>query len=180
MMRRLSGKVLSSSPISAVSNSWAPSLPSGSSRKLGVVGLAAPLMVVLGAVVDQQQDAGGGDAVHQQIEERLGFAVDPVEVLELDDQRLAQALARQNPLDRLQGPPPPGLRVECRQRVVTLGNAKQGIEVRQSVFQRAVENHYLAGDLLAPGALVIFRSDLEVAFEQVDYRQIGRSLAVRD
>src|SRR5260370_21234121 len=103
-----------------------------------------------------------------------------MEVLELDDQRLAEALAHQNPLDRLQGPPPSGLRVQWRQRVVTLGNAKQGIQVWQGVFQRSVENHDLARDLLAPGARVIFRSDLEVALQQVYNRQVCRALTVRD
>src|SRR5260370_29879568 len=51
--------------------------------KLCVVGLAAPLMVVLGARVYQQQHAVPGHTVHQPIKQRPGFAVVPVEGLEL-------------------------------------------------------------------------------------------------
>jgi hypothetical protein len=39
-------------------------------------------VLVLGAIVDQQEQAGGGQALHQTIEARLGLGVDPVQVLE--------------------------------------------------------------------------------------------------
>ena len=39
---------------------------------------------------------------------------------------------------------------------------------------------HLAGDLLAPRALVVLGRDLEIAVQQIDHRQIGRRLAVRD
>ena len=66
--------------------------------ELGVVGLAAPGVAVLRAVVDQQQDAGGRQALDQAVEQRLGLGVDPVQILEDQQQRLLLALAQQQPL----------------------------------------------------------------------------------
>jgi hypothetical protein len=56
--------------------------------ELEVVGLAAPGVLVLGPVVDEEQEAGRREALDQAIEERLGLGVDPVEVLEDHEQRL--------------------------------------------------------------------------------------------
>ena len=47
---------------------------------LGVVGLAAPAVLVLGTVVDQEQETGRGQAVDQAVQQRLGLGVDPVQV----------------------------------------------------------------------------------------------------
>ena len=71
--------------------------------ELGVVGLAAPAVLILGAVVDQQQQAGGGQALHQAVEERLGLGVDPVQVLEDQQQGLHLALPQQQALEGVQG-----------------------------------------------------------------------------
>jgi hypothetical protein len=38
-------------------------------------------VLVLGAVVDEEEDAGGRQAGHQAVEKCLGLGVDPVEVL---------------------------------------------------------------------------------------------------
>ena len=46
-------------------------------------------MAVLGAIVDEQQHARVGDAVGQQVEQRLGLRVDPVQVLEDHDDAVA-------------------------------------------------------------------------------------------
>ena len=48
--------------------------------ELGVVGLARPGVLVLGTVVDDEQDARGRQAFDQGIEQRLALGVDPVEV----------------------------------------------------------------------------------------------------
>ena len=71
--------------------------------ELGVVGLAAPAVLVLGAVVDQQQQPGGGQALDQAVEQRLGLGIDPVQVLEDEEQRLHLAFAQQQALEGLQG-----------------------------------------------------------------------------
>ncbi len=73
---------------------------------MGVVGLAIPLMRIFGTIIDQQQDARRGQGIHKQVEQGLRLRINPVKVLEDDDQRLVEALARQYPFDHFQGAPP--------------------------------------------------------------------------
>ena len=77
-------------------------LPERVDPELGVVALVAPGVGVLRAVVDQQQDAGGRQALDQAVEQRLGLGVDPVQVLEDQQQRLLLALAQQQPAQRVE------------------------------------------------------------------------------
>ena len=70
--------------------------------ELGVVGLAAPGVAVLRPVVDEEQEARGGQALDEAVEQGLGLAVDPVQVLEDHHQRLDLALAQQQALDRVE------------------------------------------------------------------------------
>jgi hypothetical protein len=87
-------------------------LPQRVDPELGVEALAAPGVGVLRTVVHQQQDAGGRQRLHQPIQQRLGLGVDPVQILEHQQQRLLPALAQQQPADRLQGGTTPTGRVE--------------------------------------------------------------------
>ena len=57
--------------------------------QLGVVGLAAPAVLVLGAIVDQQEDAGRRQALDQAVQQGLGLGIDPVQVLKDQQQRAA-------------------------------------------------------------------------------------------
>ena len=49
---------------------------------LAVVRLAAPGVLVLGTVVNEEQEARRSQAVDKAVEQGLGLAVDPVEILE--------------------------------------------------------------------------------------------------
>ena len=80
--------------------------------ELAVVGLAAPGVLVLGAVVDEEQEARRGQALDEAVEQRLGLGVDPVQVLEDQQQRLDLALAQQQALDRVERALPALGRVE--------------------------------------------------------------------
>jgi hypothetical protein len=57
---------------------------------------------VLRAVVDQEQEVRRWQALDETIEQGLGLAVDPVQVLEDHDQGLDFALAQQQTLDRVE------------------------------------------------------------------------------
>ncbi len=59
-------------------------------------------MLILRAIVDQQQQTCGRQALDQAVEERLGFSVDPVQVFEQDQHRLHLALPEQQPLDTIE------------------------------------------------------------------------------
>ena len=76
----VSGARLGSSPRSA----WDFGGTRGGQRiepQLRVVGLAAPAVLILGAIVDQEQDLGRGQTLNQAIEQDLRLAVDPVQIL---------------------------------------------------------------------------------------------------
>ena len=103
--------------------------------ELAVVGLAAPAVRVLGPVVDEQEDPRGRQALDQGVEQRLGLAVDPVEVLEDQQQRLHLALAQQQPLDGVEGALAALRRVERLPR----GILDRHVEKRQQGRQRRLQ-----------------------------------------
>ena len=135
-------------------------------------------MVVLGPVVEQQQQLRGGDALQQPVEKLLGLRVDPVQILEHQDQRLGLRFAQPQALERIQGLAPPLRRIEPLPLRVVDRLIEQRQQRREQRLQRAVQREQLADDLLADAARVVAVADLEVALEQIDDRQIGRGLAV--
>jgi hypothetical protein len=58
-------------------------------------------MPVLGPIIPQQQDAGSGEAFAEQEEKCLRLTVQPVQILEDQDDKLVATLAHQHPLERL-------------------------------------------------------------------------------
>jgi hypothetical protein len=54
-------------------------------------------VLVLGAVVDEEQEMSSGKRVNEAVEPRLGLRVDPVQVLDNEQQRLDLALAKDQP-----------------------------------------------------------------------------------
>jgi hypothetical protein len=61
--------------------------------QLRVVGLAIPLMRILGPVVDEQQEFRGTKRIREQVQQLLGLLVDPMQVLEDHHQRLIETFA---------------------------------------------------------------------------------------
>ena len=55
-------------------------------------------MCVLGAVVDEQKHAGGREALDQAVQEGLGLGIEPVEILEHQQQGLRLAFPEQQTL----------------------------------------------------------------------------------
>ena len=66
--------------------------------QLRVGGLAAPMVLVLGPVVDEEQEPRRRQAFDEAVQQRLGLGVDPVEVLEHEQHRLHLALAHDDAL----------------------------------------------------------------------------------
>ena len=60
-------------------------------------------MLVLRAVVDQEQQPGRGQALDQAVQQRLGLSINPVQVLKHQAERLDLAFAQQQVFDGLQG-----------------------------------------------------------------------------
>ena len=100
---RLSGSRPASGPSSAPSSSSARLRRQRVQPELRVVGPAAPGVLILRPVVHEEQEPRGRQALDERVEQRLGLGVDPVEVLEDDQERLHLALPQQEPLHRVQG-----------------------------------------------------------------------------
>jgi hypothetical protein len=137
-------------------------------------------MRILGPVVHQQQEFRGSDGIGQQVQQLLGLLVDPVEVFEDHYHGLIERFAQQDAFDGLQRAPLLDLPVHLRQRIVALDDTEQTEQVRQRVFQTSIENRDLTRDLLATLAFVVSSGNVEVVAQQIDHRQIGARLAVRD
>src|SRR5713101_7266718 len=136
-------------------------------------------MRVLRAIVDQQENLRGADRVSEQIQKRLGLAIDPVQILEDRHQRLVERFAQQDALDRLERAALADLRIHLRNRVIAFHNPQQRIEVGNGIFQSAIQLQQLAKDFLSAAPTVIFRGYLKITMQQIDYRQISRSLPIR-
>ena len=146
--------------------------------QLRVVGLAAPAVLVLGPVVDQQQQAGGGQALHQAIEQGLGLGIDPVQVLKHQQQRLHLAFAQQHALEGLEGALAALRRIEGAKRTVLRQHLQERQQRREGVLQGLVERQHLAGHLGPHRAGVILLVEVAVALEQVKDGEVGCRLAV--
>jgi hypothetical protein len=70
--------------------------------QLRVIGLVAPAVPILRAIVDQQEEAGRGQALDQTLQQGLGFGIDPVQIFTDEQHRLHLALTQEHPLERLE------------------------------------------------------------------------------
>jgi hypothetical protein len=136
-------------------------------------------MRVLRAVVHQQQHRRRRQAFHQQVEQRLRFRIDPVQVLEHEQERLDLALPQQQPLQRVEGEPAPLRGVEPHPLRLVLAHVQERKEHRQGRLQRAVQRHELARHFFPDAPHVVARLDLEIAPQQLDDREVRRGLPVR-
>ena len=126
----------------------------GIEPQLRVVGLAAPAVLVLRAIVDQQQEPGRRQALDQAIEQGLRLGIDPVQVLEDEQQGLHLAFPQQQALDGLQRALAALRGIEAARKGLV---HRQGLQEREQRWERAlqgrVQRQELAGDLArAPAA----------------------------
>jgi len=136
-------------------------------------------VLVLGAIVDQQQDGCRRHTLTQQLQPGLGLAIEPVQIFDQQQQGLVQAFAQQHPGDRLEGAAAAQRGIHLGQLGGGLSIPQQGQQVGQGVFQAPIQGEQLARHLLAPPPRLILGRELEVVFEQLQQRQIRIRLAVR-
>jgi hypothetical protein len=117
-------------------------------------------MRVLGAVVDEEEHPGRRQALDQIVQDGLGLAVDPVEVLQDDEQRLDLALADEEVLDRLQDPLTALWRVSRQPRGVVHRHVQQRQDCGHRGLKALVQRQELASDLLADSPRVVLVLDL--------------------
>ena len=135
-------------------------------------------MLVLRTVVDQQQQAGRRQTVDEQVEKRLRFRINPVQVFEDQQQRLRLALAQQQALERLEGALAALRRVEFQERAVVWEHIQQRQQRREHVLESVVQRQHLPGHLGAHGTHVVAILNAHVVLQQLDHREVGRGLAV--
>src|SRR5262245_59494137 len=146
---------------------------------LRVVCLAPPVVVaVLGPVADQDEQRRRGQALDEAIEERLRLGVDPVQILEDDEERLLPRFAQQQLSDAVEDELALLSRFEREPRRVVyrsvgqagpVGASAQVQQRRQRRLQCLVECEQLARHLLSDLPKVVSVLDLEVALQQADH-----------
>src|SRR5215472_14335419 len=80
--------------------------------ELSVVSLARPAVLVFGTVGDEEEKAGSGKTHHEAVQERLRRRVDPLEILEQEEQRTSRALSKHEAPHAFEGTLTALLRVE--------------------------------------------------------------------
>ena len=96
-------------------------------------------MLVLGPVVDEEQNASPLQALHEIVQHGLGLGVHPVEILEHDHERLHVALSEQKMPQALERPLPTFRRLQPLPLLVVERNLEQSQERRERRFERPVQ-----------------------------------------
>src|SRR5262249_3967142 len=116
-----------------------------------VVSLAAPAVLVLGAIIDQQTAERCRQAFDEPVAERLRLTVNPVQVLKDQEQWLHLAFPQQHAPQGLQGALATLRRIELTEWALVGQHIKEREERWQRVLERLVQGEHLARDLGAHG-----------------------------
>ncbi len=136
-------------------------------------------MPVLGPVVDEEEQRRRGQALDEAIEERLGLRVDPVEILDDQQEWLRLRLAQDEALDRIQYPLPALRRVESLPLRILERHVEEGEQRGKRRLQRTVQGEDSPGDLFQDVSMRVAVADPEIALQEIDHGQVAGGLAVR-
>jgi hypothetical protein len=95
-------------------------------------------VLVFGPVIDQQQDAGRGQAVDETVEQGLRLGIDPVQILKDQQQWLHLALAQQHTLQGIEQTLAPLRGIEGAKRAIVRQGLQQPEEGRDGLLQGLV------------------------------------------
>ena len=135
-------------------------------------------MLVLRPIVHQQQQAGRGQALDEAIEEGLCLGINPVQILEHQQQGLHLTFAQQHPLEPIERALAAMHRVQVHKGAVVRQGIQEPQQRREGVLERLVEGEHLSRDPGPDGAGVIAVVHMAVALQQVHDGEVGRRLAV--
>ena len=96
-----------------------------------------PTMLILGAVIDQEEQASGGEALDEAVEQGLGLGIGPVEILADEEQGLNLAFAQQESLEAVEGALAASGSVERARRGGPPGGRRAATGAPESVSWRA-------------------------------------------
>jgi hypothetical protein len=120
----------------------------------------------------------GGQALDEAVQDRLALRVDPVQVLEHDQDGLELALSQEEAPDGLERPLPALGWLQGLPPGVFDWDVEEGEEGRLCRLECRVQRENLPRHLLADVAVHIAVGDPKIALEEVDHRQIAAGLAV--
>ena len=152
----------------------------GVELELGVISLVPPAMPVLGAVVDEEEHAGGRQALHHAVEEGLGLGVEPVQVLEQPQHGLYLALPHEQAFDGVQDALAALRRIERLPVRVLDRHVQERQEGWQRRRQGLIQCLQVGVHLLADASRIITTFDLEIGLQQLDHGQERGGLTVGD
>src|SRR5713101_2752081 len=112
-------------------------------------------MLIFRAIIDQQQELGGGETLDQAVEESLGLAVDPVEIFAHQQQWLDLTFPDHQALERVQGTLAALWRVQVYKGAVLGHGVQEREQGRESILEGRVERQYLPRHLGPHGAGVV-------------------------
>ena len=148
-------------------------------QNLRVVAFVAPPVPVLGTVTGQNQQPMLGDALHQGVQDLLRLRVDPVQILDDDDDGLQAALLHEQAREGLQRPAVFLVRVERAPRRVDHWHIEECQERGGRRHQRGSERQQPGDHPLADLANVVAGLNEEIRLQQVDDRQVRGLRPVR-
>ena len=151
----------------------------GGDAQLPIAGLASPAVLVFGSIVHQEQYTRGGQTLHEAVQEGLRLGIDPVQVLEHQQQRLDLALTYEQPLDTVEHLLAALRGVQALPLGIIDGHVEEPEKCRKAGLERTVQREQLARRLLPDLARVVAHLDLEVGPQEIDDRQKCRRLAIR-
>ena len=114
-------------------------------------------MLVLRAVVDQQQHPGRRQALDQAVEQGLRLGIDPVQILKDQQQRLHLTFAQQHALEGVERALASLRRIERAKRAVLRQGVQERKQRRDGVLEGFVQRQDLPCDLGPDGAGLIAR-----------------------
>src|SRR5262245_10806849 len=137
-------------------------------------------MTVCRTVVDEQHKVRRRQALDKSVEQGLALAIDPVQVLEDQEERPLARFAQQKLPECLKCAVTALRRIECVPLGIVHRYVDQGQQRRERRLHSAVEREQLAGHLLPDFAELVPVLDLEVTLEEIDHRQVARRLSIGD
>ena len=100
-------------------------------------------MLVLRPVINQQQEPGGGQALDQAVQQGLGLGIDPVQILEDQQQRLHLTFTEEQALEAVERPLAPLGRIKRQKRAVRPAGPPGGPAARDRLLEGLVERQDL-------------------------------------
>src|SRR6266851_5253212 len=152
----------------------------GVDPELAVIGLATPAVAVLGAIVDEEQYRCRGQALRQAVEQGLRLRVDPVEILQHQDEGLDLTLAEEQSLHSIERELAALGRLELPEAVLLVQGVEKPENGRDRVRECPVQGEEMSGDLGAYRADVVTLVDAEIGLQEIDDREIAGGSAIGD